>query len=236
MKATVLDPFTTPLYRMSEAAEYLDVPESTFRSWARGRTDTRMPSPVVTAAIGRRRGEPTVPFVGLAEGLVLAAVRRAGVPLQRIRPALDVLRKEIGLEHALASRKLFTDGAEIIYDFGQRDQESAAAVSELVVVRNGQRMFSEIVDKYLARLEFGDDNYVRLIHLPEYADLRVDVIADPTRSFGQPIFATGGTRVEDVLERIWGSPGEPLDVIAEDYGLSEADLVDVLRVASQRAA
>ena len=31
-----LDRFGTPLYTVAEAARYLDVPDSTFRSWAHG--------------------------------------------------------------------------------------------------------------------------------------------------------------------------------------------------------
>ena len=58
-----------------------------------------------------------MPFIGFAEAYVLSAFRRAGVPLQRIRPAVDVLSSEIGLEHALASKKLYTDGAEVLYDY-----------------------------------------------------------------------------------------------------------------------
>jgi hypothetical protein len=37
---------------------------------------------------------------------------------------------------------------------------------ELVVVRSGQRVVNKIVAAYLQRLEFGDDGYARLIHLP----------------------------------------------------------------------
>jgi len=43
-----------------------------------------------------------IPFVGLAEGLVLAGIRRSGVHLQRIRPSLDQLQAEFGLDHVLA--------------------------------------------------------------------------------------------------------------------------------------
>lgn len=38
------------------------------------------------------------------------------MPLQRIRPALDALDREFGVAHALASRRLYTDGAEVLYD------------------------------------------------------------------------------------------------------------------------
>jgi hypothetical protein len=75
--------------------------------------------------------DPVIPFVGLAEGLVLTAMRRAGVPLQRIRPALARLDEELGLQHALASSRLYTDGAEVVVDsargFGQPISPGAGA-------------------------------------------------------------------------------------------------------------
>lgn len=49
---------------------------------------------------------PVIPFIGLAEGLVLTAMRRSGVPLQRLRPALVQLEEQFGVSHALASRRL----------------------------------------------------------------------------------------------------------------------------------
>ena len=53
----------------------------------------------------RRPGYPVIPFIGVAEGMVLAAFRRAGVSLQHIRSAVAILESEIGIEHALASQK-----------------------------------------------------------------------------------------------------------------------------------
>ena len=89
--------FSVPLYTVGEAARILDVPTSTFRSWARGyvrRSPTRpdVTGEAIVTALPPHDADPTIPFIGLAEGVVLAAIRRHGVPLQRIRPALDVLR------------------------------------------------------------------------------------------------------------------------------------------------
>jgi hypothetical protein len=167
--------FRTPLYSVAEAAGYLGVPVSTFATWGRGYVRRRpggldsVGAPIVTFV-----GEPTrgavVPFVGLAEGLVLAAFRRAGVPLQRIRPALQRIQQEFGIEHALASKRLYTDGAEVLYDFAEEsgDTPEARSARELVVIRHGQRVFAEVVDSYLKRVEFAPDGYARLIHLPQY--------------------------------------------------------------------
>jgi uncharacterized protein (DUF433 family) len=232
--------FEVPLYRMAEAARYLGVPTATFATWAKGyvRRPPGRPEvvgePIVTALPSDGRNHPTIPFIGLAEGMALAAFRSKGVAMQRIRPALMVLAETVGLEHALASKALYTDGAEVLYDYAERQGDTPEAMDtrELVVVRKGQRVFTEVVQDYLERIEYGPDGYARLIHLPDYH--RAEVVADPERSFGQPIFAHGAARVADVLERFWA--GEDLGILSDEFGVPLAELEDVLRVASRRAA
>lgn len=235
------DRSTVPLYTLKEAARYLDVPESTLATWAKGyRREFRDRSPVamgpVLTSVSRvsPRG-PVIPFVGLAEGLVLSAMRRSGVPLQRIRPALARLDDEFGLSHALASRRLFTDGAEVLYDYAETtaDAEASRAVRELVVVvRSNQRVFNDVVESYLQRVEFDDAGYVRLIRLPVYTI--ANVLVDPARGFGQPIFARGGARIEDALAMF--RAGEPLDVVADEFGVPREELEDAVRISTRVAA
>jgi hypothetical protein len=63
--------------------------------------------------------------------------------MQRIRPAIEWLDRNIGLPAALASERLMTDGAEILFDFsrksGPEDAEAARVIDDLVV-RNQQRV------------------------------------------------------------------------------------------------
>ncbi|MGH9001299.1 MAG: DUF433 domain-containing protein [Acidimicrobiia bacterium] len=221
--------FSIPLYSAADAARAVDVPAATFARWVR-----RGPGSVVTSLPPAGSGQPSIPFVGLTEGLVLAAIRRAGMPLQRIRPALVVLNETIGGEHALASRALYTDGAAILFDYAERAGEhDGAPARNLVAARRGQRVFIDVVDHYLRGIEYDpDDGYARLFRLPAYG--RAEVVADPDRSFGQPIFARGGARLTDVLERFWA--GDELGTVAEEFGVPVAEFEDVLRVASRRAA
>lgn len=230
--------FDLPLYTLAEAARALDVPASTFATWARGyvrRPPGRKPvqGASIVTAFDVPAGEPAVPFVGIAEGMVLAAVRRAGVPLQRVRPALDALAREIGLAHALASKALYTDGAELLFDYAQYAKGAEAeAASELVVVRSGQRVFRDVIEDYLRRIEYARDGYARLIRLPAYE--RAEVVVDPTRSFGQPIFVHGAARLSDVLERFW--VGDDIETLTVEFGVPAAEIEDALRAASRRAA
>ena len=71
----------------------------------------------------------------------------------------------------------------------------------MVVVRHGQYVFNEVIDQYLQRIEFADDDYAKLIRLPGYQ--AATVVVDPRRGFGQPIFGDGGSRVEDALSMFW---------------------------------
>ncbi|WP_375479674.1 DUF433 domain-containing protein [uncultured Jatrophihabitans sp.] len=229
---SAIDKFDAPLYSIAEAARYLAMNDGTFRTWARGYTThigarTVTGKPIITDLGHPGQRGPAIPFVGLAEGYALAAIRRAGVPLQRIRPALDRLSEEIGLAHALASERLYTDGAEVLYDYAQTaDGEEAEALEELTVVRHGQRVFAEVVRDYLKRVTWGSDGYAVVIPLPGYA--QSEVIADIRRGFGQPTFRHGGARLEDVLALFYA--GESAATVADEFGLTQIEVEDAIRV------
>ena len=229
-----IDRFGTLLYGIGEAAGYLAIPPSTLTKWAYGYEQRTHQGgivrggSVITATRPDRPKEAAVPFIGLAEAYTLAAFRKAGVPMQRVRPAISALKDELGLEHALASRRLFTDGAEVLYDYAKHagDTPEAESARELVVVRNNQRVFTEVVEQYLRRVSFASDGYARLISLPQY---RVaDVTVDPEHAFGRPRFTHGGTPVEAVIDLFLA--GEPLAAVAEEFGLAQDEVEDAIRV------
>ncbi len=227
--------YTTPLYKKVEAARILDVPTSTLRNWAGGSVFS---SDASTACTGRDklitvatpatpRG-PTIPFIGLTEAYVLASFRGAGVPMQRIRPAIHRLEQEIGLKQALASERLQTDGAEVLYDYGQHTDDPAEkdAVSDLVVVRNGQRVFRPIVRDYLRRVTY-HDGWARIINVGRG---KIDVTVDPWINGGHPTLARRGIAVADVLSRI--RAGESSKSVAADYGLRISEVKALLELAA----
>lgn len=235
-----VDRFATLLYGIGEAAGYLSVPPSTLTAWAYG-YERRRPGvrafrakPVITAVHPRCPGDPAMPFIGLAEAYALAAFRSAGVPMQRIRPAIDALSRQLGLEHALASKQLYTEGAEVLHDYARSAVDIAGdeLTRELVVVRNNQRVFSEVVDLYLRRVDFAADGYAQLIRLPQYRVAEVTV--DPDHAFGRPRFTRGGATVDDVLDLF--RSGEPVDAVAEEFGLSRDEVEDAIRVVTRAAA
>jgi uncharacterized protein (DUF433 family) len=122
------------------------------------------------------------------------------------------------------------DGAVILYDYAESEQdEQLGGLTEVV---SHQRVFAPVVTEYLKRIEYGGDGWAARLVSP--ATVRPLVIADPERSFGQPIFIHGGVRVEDVLDR-WRA-GDPLAETAEDFGVPVEDVEEILRVAIPAAA
>jgi uncharacterized protein (DUF433 family) len=218
--ATVLadDDFrlSVPLFTVGEAARYLGVAPSTLGRWSRRE--------LLISREGDRGRGASVPFIGLAEGLVVAAFRATKIPMQRIIPALEKLKGEVGVEHALASQSLYSDGAEILYDYSEHCDHK---LEGLTVVRSNQRVFADVVRDYLDLITYDFAGWPSVLRLPRFE--RVAVVVDPHRAFGQPILHDYGVRVEDLVER-WHA-GEPAQSIATDFRVPPDLLEDVLRAA-----
>ncbi len=195
------------IFTLRETAVYLDVPKSTVQWWAR---PPKGRGSLITCFPPRGR-QATVPFIGFAEAFVLSSFRRAGVPLQRIRPAVRVLSKEIGVEHALASKRLYTDGAEVLFDYANRRGETE--VADLVVLRTKQHQFTDVVRDYLQRIDYGSDGWADRVRLPTYG--HTEVIVDPRVAFGLPLVVHGGARVEDLVDRF--QAGDSVGEISADF-------------------
>lgn len=152
------------------------------------------------------------------------------MPLQRIRPAVEVLEKEIGVEHALASERLYTDGAEVLFDYANK--HDAPEVRDLVVVRTQQWQFSKVVKAYLKRIRYGGDGWADSVRLPTYGNAKV--VVDPKVAFGLPLVVHGGARVEDLVDRF--QAGDSVAEIATDFSVPPDEVEDVIRLATRTAA
>lgn len=218
------DRFSQPLYTVSQAARIIGTPPSTLRSWANGYTrqfeDRRVDKEPVITAVEASPREPRIPFIGLVEAMVIQAFRQTHLPLQRIRRALNVLADQGQLEHALASRRLYSDGAEILYNYVV---ESGDDELRLLVVWSGQRVFHEVIQDYLQRIDFdkGDD-WATAITVPVTREPILKI--RPRVASGQPIFVHGGAPLWTVLSR--HQAGESVESIAYDCDLPVDDLYD----------
>lgn len=212
--------YTAPIYSQSEVASIIVAPRSTVNNWAKGYLSTsgKQQRPVLTGVVAGKW--PTVPFLGLAEAYVLTAFRKAGLPMQRIRPAVAALQEGIGLDFALASNRLMTDGVEVLL------RSDDPADQRLVVVRDGQAVFTEVVVDYLRFIDFGQAGWVSSIRLPRFDSS--DVRVSPTINGGQPTLAGRGIAVSTVLGRL--RAGESPEDAADDFGLSVDEVLYLNRV------
>ncbi|MEV6603234.1 DUF433 domain-containing protein [Kutzneria sp. NPDC051319] len=222
--------FDVPLYTQVDASRALAMRASTFSSWARGYQRRRVERPpvvgrpLVTYVPPARAGDPSIPFVGLAEAAFLASLRAAGVPLQRIRPALELVRDRLGVEHALASQQLYTDGADLLWEVTDRDENTRAEAKKLVVLRNGQYVFRKVVQDRLRGIHYAADGFADVLVLPDYEIAKV--IADPNINFGRPSFAGNGVPVDAVVGQVHA--GDPIEDVAADFRLSVDEVTEAV--------
>jgi uncharacterized protein (DUF433 family) len=220
--------FTQPLYTVTGAARLIGMPSSTLANWTRGyehrfpNRPTVVKGPVITALDPPFVGGPSIPFIGLVEAMVVQAFRRTDLSLQRIRQALAVLGDQGELHHALASRKLYTDGAEILYDYA-RDVDDGQ-LQLLTVVRSGQQVFHDIVEAYLERIHFDHDPWATEIVVPvtERQILRIR----PDVASGDALFMRSGAPLSAVTSRF--RAGEAIESIADDYEIPVEDIREAL--------
>ena len=209
--------FAVPLYSSREAAGYLGVPATTFASWVKGyRRDFAHRPPVEGAPLVTGL-PPTIPFGGLAEGMFLSALRRAGIPLQQIRPMLDLVRTKLGVDHALASRRLYVVGAQLLWEVSTEDdvdEEVRHTARDLIVLRDGQYVFRQVIEQYLRQITY-DDEYARRLELPRYEVAHI--VTDPEVNFGKPYFAHSGTPLAVVRDLL--RAGETVADVAGDFGI-----------------
>lgn len=219
--------FTRPLYTRPQAARLVGMSPSTFDTWAKGyrrsfpgRSEV-VQGPVITALEPERPGGPTVPFVGLVEATVIQAFRRTALPMQRIRRALRRLAEEGQLDHPLASRRMYTDGAQILFDYAAESADGQLRL--LTVVESGQRVFHEVIRDYLARIEF-EDSWATSLVVP--VTDRELLRARPDVADGDPLFLHGGAPLSALISRI--KAGEPIQSVARDYEVPVEDVREAL--------
>jgi hypothetical protein len=129
---------------------------------------------------------------------------------------------------------MYTDAAEILYDYAQDagGTPEGESAGELVVVRTNRRVFAEVVARYLRRVDYAADGYTRLIHLPQYR-----VAEGDRRSRSRvraPRFTRGSAGLDDVINPF--GAGAPAGVVAAEFGLSRDEVEDALRAYTRTAA
>ncbi|MGA5520451.1 hypothetical protein [Streptomyces pseudogriseolus] len=75
----MLDRFNDGLLTPTETASHLQIPQSTLHSWLKSRAAG---APLVHQVEPPRRGQPSVPFIAVAEAHVLRSLRDLGLRME----------------------------------------------------------------------------------------------------------------------------------------------------------
>lgn len=228
----VVDLLARPVYGVGQVDRILGLRPGTSRRWIDGYSRGGKSYPPVIRE--QPTGADIVTWGEFVETRLLAQYRDAGVPLIRMRPAVDVLRQELQTPYPLASAKTWLDvhGQELVRR--AQDEVGLEGPLALVVVRTGQAIldWSPPADAFRRSIEWTADEsgaaQPRLVR-PE-ADLR-DVVIDPLRGFGEPVVRNVRT---DIIGELFRA-GESRDSIAELYELKPSVVDEALRYELRRA-
>ncbi|WP_406218353.1 DUF433 domain-containing protein [Streptomyces canus] len=217
----MVDRFKDGLLTPAETASYLEIPPSTLTSWLRGRAAG---APLVHQVEPARRGQPSVPFIAVAEAHVLRSLRSLGLRMSEIREAAAAVRDAFDTPYGLVSKRIATDGVDIFMEHGWGDLRRA---------RDGQVPIQEVVSDYLRYLtwEPGED-FPSSLRLRQYPDA-VPVVIDPRFGHGLPVVAANRVTVQAITD-LWEA-GETVEDIAYDFDMTP-EQVGVLCHASVRLA
>ncbi len=208
------------IYSMSDVDRLLVLPGGTARRWIDGhRRRERLYPPVLRT---EQTGEETVTWGEFVETRLLVGYRRRGVSLQRLRPAIQLLRAELG-PYPLAHAHPFLDvaGRELVRqiqeDVGLRRQ------GFFVIVPTGQQlMTTNPVNEFLDHVEFSED---RLVSALAPCGRENVVRIDPLRQTGRPVVRAVPTEI--VAEQF--RAGESTSEIAAAFDLHTSYIESALR-------
>lgn len=206
----MVDLLERPVYGVAQVDRLLGLPGGTARRWIDGyqRSGKRYP-PVV-------RPEPTgsdlVTWGEFVETRLLSEYRNAGVPLVRMRPAIEQLRERFHPRYPLAHAKPFVAGRELVLEV-QKEVHLDSKL-QLVVVRNGQLMLAPQAEHFYSAADFSNDEAGFVERLRPMTEVR-EVVIDPLRQFGEPVVRSVPTEI--IAEQL--RAGETMEGLAALFEL-----------------
>lgn len=213
----MVDKFDDPLLTPQDAARHLLIPRATLYYWLHEQANG---TPLVHRVVPERRGWPSMPFVAVVEAYVLRSLRELGLTKQKIRDAAADVRRVFDTPYALASRRIATDGVDIFVRYA--DGDIARAGDNQLPVR-------EFIADYLRYISWDVvDGFPAQLRLRQYPDV-APVIIDPRFGWGAPVVAATKVPVDAVVD-LWLA-GEPLEAVADEYGMTREQVEAICRTA-----
>lgn len=220
----------TPAYPFSEAAHYLNMPETTLRAWCVGTTyrhknEKRQFEPVIQLDGERHEG---LSFLNLVECHVLAAIRRQyRLSLPMVRKALLYVSDRLDIDRPLAHAKFQTDGVDLLVE----------QLDDLVnVSRRGQLEMKSVLMAHLKRIQRDPEGVPIKLFPFTRKEAREDspapVEINPRIAFGRPVLVGRGVPTAVLADRF--KAGDTLADLAGDYDTSTEEIEEAIRCEIDR--
>lgn len=204
-----------PNYRIREAARYAHLSSQTVAKWH------SKPGANRKSILSQKEKGAALSYLQLIEVAVVASFRKAGVSLKKIESAREYLAKQLEAEFPFAAYRFKTDGKELWMDYAQFEA-SAGDTTLLAASRGGQLAWTDIIGR-LQEFDYENDDGLAICW--HVAGRDENVIIDPRIQFGAPSVEGVATWV---FKGRWEA-GEDLDDIADDFGVSNYDVLTALR-------
>lgn len=201
-----------PHYQVQEAAKYAQIDTGTVRRWQKDAAGEQLIAP--------RDRRVALSYMQLIELAVVAALRKEGVKLNRIRDAREYFAKTLQSEFPFAEYKFKTDGRRLFNDYAQFVGPARGRGKLLRPDQEGQLAFELIIGRLK---EFDYENRRRVIRWRVGGE-KSAVVIDPRISFGAPIVKGVAT---SAIKGRWEA-GETPEEIAADFGLRKSEVIDAL--------
>jgi uncharacterized protein (DUF433 family) len=203
----------TPIYGMTEAAQYLRVPLNTLRYWAQGSGSV---PPLI------KLSEPArLTFANLLEGYMLSSMRAIyNVRVPRVRKALFNLAKYVKHKHPLIEQAFETD---------RRDLFMEHLGNKVNLYRDEQILIPGIMELYLERIERDPKGLFKLypfVMEPKANEPRL-ILINPAVGFGKPVIAGTGISTAVVVSRF--NARESIGDLASEYGVTPKQIEEAIR-------
>lgn len=192
-----------PTYQVGEVARYAHVSPKTVVDWHKDGE---------RKILSAREKRAALSYMQLIEVAVVAAFRKSGVSLKRIKAARKYVAKVLDSEFPFAQYTFKTDGRRLFMDYEQIEGRTGKG-KLLRPDQSGQLAWDTIIGR-LSEFEYERKGIVVRWHLE---GPKSPIIIDPQIAFGAP--AVHGTPTWVVRGR-WEA-GEEVEEIAEDFGLRQ---------------
>ena len=222
MRAAVTDVMETPIYGVTEAAQYLRVPLNTLRYWVHGGG----PVPPLIRLAG---SEPSrLSFMNLLECYMLSSMRAIyDVRIPKVRKSLATLAKYVQHRHPLVEQAFQTDRRDLFIEH----------VGKIVnLSKDEQILIPGVMELYLERIERDPKGLFKLYPfvMERTANEPRLILINPAVGFGKPVIAGTGISTAVISSRF--NARESVPDLAFEYGVTPKQIEEAIRWEQRTAA